>query len=224
MVFVGAVMFYWRKEVDGQLSITLGLAGVVGAFLAARFASTIQSILLERAFGIFTVFLAVYASAEFVQSYRRKRAVKFSTLSINGSTVSSIDSEPDGYSRWRGRDAGSLAIQLSLGIAIGFITGLFGVGGGGLTMALLLYLFKLKPKVMLGTSLMASLFRYAGATVGYATTSSIDPLLFSVLAIGGAIGSIVGARVVMSKRTKDSYIQIILILLFVFISYEFLFK
>ncbi len=31
-VLVSAIAFYQRKEVDGQLSITLGLAGVAGAF------------------------------------------------------------------------------------------------------------------------------------------------------------------------------------------------
>ena len=223
MVLVGAFAFYRRKEVDGQLSLTIGLSGVIGAFIAARFASTVQSVLLGRAFGVFTLFLALYASLEFIRVYRKKRSMKLISASANGGAATTSQMPAEVYSRWRGRDVKALAVQVSLGIVIGFATGLFG-SGGGLTIGVLLIVFKLRTRLLLGTSLTSALFRYAGATVGYVTTSSIDPTIFLILAVGGAIGSVVGARVVMSRRTKDSYIQIVIVGLFLFISYEFLFK
>ena len=42
-VLVGAITFYRQKEVDGQLSVTIGLAGVGGAFFAAKLASSLES-------------------------------------------------------------------------------------------------------------------------------------------------------------------------------------
>lgn len=225
MLLFGAVTFYRRGEVDKQLALTVGLPGVVGAFTAARFATMLQSALLEQAFGAFMAFLAFYASFELFQSYRRKKKTRLAattSLDVNGGANTSTVSNVEVHSSWRGRSLPAIAVQISLGIAVGLITGLFGVGGGGLMMAALLFLFRLKTKVVLGTSLVASLFRYAGGTVGYAIASSINPFIFLVVAIGGAIGSVAGARVVTNKRTKDSYIQFVLIGVFLFISYEFL--
>ena len=115
-------------------------------------------------------------------------------------------------------------MQVTLGLLIGIATGLFGVGGAVLTLAALLLIFKLKAKIMLGTSLMASLLRYAGGTAGYLMAGQVNLFWFLVLTIGGAIGSIVGARFITKEATKDSYVQIIVIVLFFFISYEFLVK
>jgi len=126
-------------------------------------------------------------------------------------------------SRWRKRDPIALIVQVGVGALIGLVTGLFGVGGGGLSMAVLLFAFKLRAKLMLGTSLMASSFRYAGGSLGYLTTGLIDPTVFLVLALGGGIGSLLGARVVIT-RTKDAYVQVIVVLLLIFVSLEFLTK
>ena len=148
-----------------------------------------------------------------------------SSSSIGGEGVEASARGPD-YSknRWAGSDPLAISLQVALGIAIGVATGLFGVGGAGLTLAALMLVFKLRAKEMLGTSLMASFFRYAGGSFGYRLSGQISLLYFAVMTIGGAIGAVSGARFIMKEKTKDSYIQLIVIALFFFISYEFLVK
>ena len=90
-------------------------------------------------------------------------------------------------------------------------------------MAVLLFAFKLRANLMLGTSLMASFFRYAGGSLGYMTTGLIDPTIFIILAVGGVIGSLVGARLVIN-RTKDVHVQAFVVMLLLFVSVEFLAK
>ena len=214
-VLVGAIAFYRRKLVDGQLSLTLGLAGVLGAFFAARLASTLQSSLIERGLGAFTLLVAVYSIFR-VWQMRQSRMVSLNN-GANG------ESDPEFRSRWAGRDSSAILLQVAVGIVIGLATGLFGVGGGGLTMAVLLFAFKLRAKMMLGTSLMASFFRYAGGSLGYLTTGNINLTVFLILATAGAIGSFVGARFVF-KQAKDSYVQVVVVLLLLFVSVEFLIK
>jgi len=214
-VLVGAITFYRKRLVDVQLSLTLGLAGVAGAFFAARLASTIQSTLVERSLGAFTLLVAGYSIYRIFQ--------------LRGAPGSSVPNGEKGLadpkiivsSRWSGRNPSSVLAQIGIGTMIGLATGLFGVGGGGLTMAVLLFAFKLKAKLMLGTSLMASFFRYAGGSLGYLTTGNIDPTVFLDLAITGGIGSLVGARMVF-RQAKDSYIQMVVVLLLLFVGIEFL--
>jgi len=216
-VLVGAIAFYRRKQVDGQLSLTLGLAGVLGAFFAARLASTLQSSLVEHGLGAFTLLVAMYSIFRIIQLRRSRR------IAILDESPARTSSGLSRTSRLNGRGPVAIVLQVTIGIAIGLATGLFGVGGGGLTMAVLLFAFKLNPKTMLGTSLMASFFRYAGGSLGYLTTGNIDPTVFLLLAVAGSVGSLVGARVAL-KQSKDSYVQIIVVLLLLFVSVEFLAK
>src|SRR3989442_6755472 len=216
-VLVGAITFYQKREVDSQLSITLGLTGVAGAFFAARLASSLQSTAVEHAFGILTLAVAGYSL------FRLGRLRTRTRVSVFEGPISEVDGSPTELSRWRGRDPVALIAQVGIGTLIGLATGLFGVGGGGLTMAVLLFAFNLRAKLMLGTSLMASSFRYAGGSLGYLSTGLIDPTMFLILAVGGGIGSLLGARVVIT-RTKDAYVQVIVVLLLLFVSLEFLRK
>ena len=221
IVAIGAIAFYRKKEVDGQLSITVGLAGVVGAFVAARWASSIESSLLEHAFGAFTLAVAFYTMYRIYRQRKKRLGSFFATGPPPGGAGPVGAAEEKG--RWRGRDPLAIAVQLAFGTLIGVATGLFGVGGAGLTLVVLLFVFKLRAKMMLGTSLMASFFRYAGGSLGYLSTGLINPMFFLILVIGGGIGSIVGARIVM-KRTNDLYVRVIVVAMLLFVSYEFLVK
>ncbi len=217
IVLVGAITFYRKKEVDGQLSITVGLAGVAGAFVAAMWASSLQSALVEHAFGVFTLFVAAYTIFRLAVLRKRKLGSFFASPQSNKA------GDQDLFSRWRERNSLAIAVQTAFGVSIGLATGLFGVGGAGLTMVVFLLVFKLRAKLMLGTSLMASLFRYAGGSLGYLSTGLINPVVFLVLVSGGGIGSVLGARFVIS-RTKDIYIRTIVVAMLLFISFEFLTK
>jgi uncharacterized membrane protein YfcA len=233
IVLVGAISFYRKKQVNTQLAITVGLSGVVGAFLAARWASSIQSSTLEEAFGGFTLVLACYTAFRFTSEWRKRRGIKAigsSQAAQMPAGTTALPAQDGGQtvlaSRWAGRTPLALLVQVLKGILIGVATGLFGVGLASLSIVLFMLLFKLDMKVILGTSLFASFFRYLGGSVGYLTTGQIDPFFFAILVVGGGIGSFAGAKIVLGKGrgSKEIYIRIIVIGMLIFISYEFLLK
>jgi len=233
IVLIGAVSFYRRRQVNSQLAVTVGLSGVVGAFLAARWATTIQSSTLEEAFGGFTLALAVYTVVRFSSEWRNRKKQGLDTSAqspgaISASTNLQTQTEVAAAvpSRWAGTDPLALLVQVLKGVLIGVATGLFGVGLASLSIVLFMILFKLDLKMILGTSLFASFFRYLGGSLGYLTAGQINPFYFAVLVVGGGIGSIAGARIVLGqgRGSKEIYIKIIVVGMLVFIGYEFLLK
>ncbi|HXQ91910.1 MAG TPA: sulfite exporter TauE/SafE family protein [Nitrososphaerales archaeon] len=230
-VLIGVITFFRRGQVDTQLGITVGLSGVAGAFFAARWASTIQSASLEHIFGAFTLALAVFTSYLFISDWRKSKAIK-EGRSVSGLTPTSNVKLPvqlqmqQPISRFSGTSPMALSVQIVKGVLIGIATGLFGVGLASLSVVLFLLLFKLDTKMVLGTSLFASFFRYAGGSLGYLSTGQIDPFWFLILVVGGGIGSVIGARMVLGNgiASRDIVIKLIQVAILLFISYEFLIK
>jgi uncharacterized membrane protein YfcA len=243
MVLMGTVSFYRKKQVHLQLGITVGLSGVAGAVLAARWATSVQSSTLEQIFGAFCLVLAFYTAYRFGLDWRKervgKRTVQYASatpatanaMSSNSGSValpnqSAQASMGGATSRWSGTGPGALAVQLTLGVLVGVATGLFGVALAGLSIVLFIFLFKLDTKLALGTSLFASLFRYAGGAAGYLSSGLIGPVFFVVLAVGGVIGSLVGARIILGtgRGSKEIYVRIIIVGILLFIGYSFFIK
>jgi uncharacterized protein len=242
IVLVGVISFYRRGQVNTQLAITVGISGVVGAFFAARWASSIQSGMLERIFGAFTLALAFYTGYMFLSKWRksnkkRKQVIEADSqnggggLNSNASAISSSSGmvQPvQAVTRFSGLDPISLSIQIAKGVLIGVATGLFGVGLASLSVVLFMVLFRLDTKLILGTSLLASFFRYFGGSVGYISAGQIDPFFFLIMVVGGGIGSVIGARIVLGKAfqsgSRDIYIQMLQVGILLFVSYEFLLK
>ena len=196
-VLIGVITFYRRGQVDTRLGITVGLSGVIGAFFAARWASTIDSSSLQHIFGGFTLALAFFTSYLFLSDWRKTKAIK------EGRAVPKIAQTTDvsasgqfqmqrPISRYSGTTPLALSVQILKGVLIGVATGLFGVGLAELECCSFPTLFKLDTKMVLGTSLFASFFRYVGGSLGYISTGSIDWFWFIVLMVGGGIGSIIG--------------------------------
>jgi uncharacterized protein len=233
-VLIGVITFFKRGQVDVQLGLTVGLSGVAGAFLAARWASTIQSASLEHIFGGFTLALAFFTSYLFISDWQKKKKganngqlnTKVSQTQDVKMPINQLQMGQPQISRFSGTTPLALSVQIVKGVLIGICTGLFGVGLASLSVVLFLLLFKLDTKMVLGTSLFASFFRYIGGSLGYLTTGQIDPFFFLVLVIGGAIGSVVGARMVLGTgvASKDILIKMVQVVILLFISYEFLLK
>ena len=232
-VLIGVITFFRRGQVDLQLGLTVGLSGVVGAFLAARWASTIESASLEHVFGAFTLALAFFTSYLFISDWRKKKKLngnaqagtKITTAGGVQIPINQLQMQPQ-ISRFSGTSPLALSVQIIKGILIGIATGLFGVGLASLSVVLFLLLFKLDTKMVLGTSLFASFFRYAGGSLGYLSTGMINPFWFAILVVGGAIGSVIGARMVLGTglASKDILIKMAQVAILLFISYEFLLK
>lgn len=83
---------------------------------------------------------------------------------------------------------------VGLGLAAGFLSGMFGVGGGILIVPGLLLLLKFPQKLASGTSLSAILPLALVGVISYATHGSVSWIAALFLAVGSIIGARIGTR------------------------------
>jgi uncharacterized protein len=111
----------------------------------------------------------------------------------------------------------NLFVLLGMGAAVGFLSGMFGVGGGFLITPLLIF-YNIPPAVAVATGanqVIASSF--SGALAHY-KRKAIDFKLGSVLLFGGIIGSSVGAWIFASLRRLGQLDIVVSILYVLFLS------
>lgn len=80
---------------------------------------------------------------------------------------------------------------IALGAAVGFLSGIFGVGGGFLTTPFLIFM-GLPPAVAVGTQSCQLVASSVTGTLGHLRRGNVDLHIGFVMLIGGLIGSILG--------------------------------
>lgn len=81
-----------------------------------------------------------------------------------------------------------------VGIAAGFMSGLFGVGGGILVVPALVMVMKMDQRLAHGTSLAAVLPISVASLLGYAAADQVDWPVALFLAIGAVVGAVLGTK------------------------------
>jgi len=82
----------------------------------------------------------------------------------------------------------------AVGLAIGLLTGFFGVGGGFLIVPALVVLLGLPMRLAVGTSLLAIALNALWGLLGYLHFGDLDWGLTGLFAVGGLLGVVVGGR------------------------------
>lgn len=88
-------------------------------------------------------------------------------------------------------------LLLSLGLVAGFLSGMFGVGGGILVVPGLIAVLHFPPKLAAGTSLAAIVPLASVGVISYAVHGSVSWWGALVLAIGAMIGAKIGTRLLV---------------------------
>lgn len=89
----------------------------------------------------------------------------------------------------------SLIPAFALGIFVGLLGGIMGVGGGFVAVPIMVYLFRMPTRVVIGTSLLQVFATSVLTTVLQAwQNKSVDAVLATMLIIGGVIGAQLGTR------------------------------
>jgi hypothetical protein len=104
------------------------------------------------------------------------------------STPNAIDSSASG------NYTGSIATIVLVGVAAGFLSGLFGVGGGILIVPGLVLVAKMDQRIAHGTSLAAVLPISASSLFSYWAHDHVDWRVGACLAVGALAGAVLGTR------------------------------
>lgn len=87
----------------------------------------------------------------------------------------------------------TLVFIVSLGLAVGFVSGLFGIGGGVLLVPILIKFFDFDPQRAIGISLAVIVPTALAGAFKHGLYGEINLKLVLALSIGGIIGGILGA-------------------------------
>ena len=100
-------------------------------------------------------------------------------------------------------------VIILLGGGVGFLSGMFGVGGGFIMVPAMIFLLGMGTQVVVGTSLFQILFVTIAATMVHAlTTGAVDIVLAGLLLLGSVTGAKIGAR--FAQRVKPEYLRMAL--------------
>lgn len=83
---------------------------------------------------------------------------------------------------------------LASGLVVGLLAGFFGIGGGFLIVPALIFAAGLPIRLAIGTSLVVVAALGTTTAASYALAGLVDWPLFGLLLLGGALGSVLGAR------------------------------
>ena len=91
--------------------------------------------------------------------------------------------------------------SLVVGVLAGFLSGLFGVGGGVFIVPALVFLLRMDQRRAHGTSLAAAVPISTAAAVGYATAGLVDYRIAGLVLAGSAVG-VVGGTALLGRFSQ----------------------
>jgi uncharacterized protein len=97
-----------------------------------------------------------------------------------------------------------VALFLGMGWAVGFLSGLFGVGGGFLLTPLLIFM-GVPTAVAVGTGSMQILASSVSGAIAQYRRNNVDVKMGAVLVIGGVIGSVIGVSLMKILRQVGQF-------------------
>jgi uncharacterized membrane protein YfcA len=100
-----------------------------------------------------------------------------------------------------------------VGVLAGFLSGLFGVGGGLLIVPGLVTLMRMPQRRAHGTSLAAIVPIASSGVIGYWVSDSVDWAAAGLIVLGAAVGSVIGTHVLQRLPHRALRVSFVLFLL-----------
>jgi uncharacterized membrane protein YfcA len=168
---VGAVPRARAGQVRWPVAAVFGLAGVGTAFAGAAVNHLMSSQVLLIAFAVLMVAVAV--------------RMLWGRVEPRGACAA-----PDGRVDWKG----CLPKAIGAGAVVGFLTGLFGVGGGFIIVPALALLLGLEMTLAIGTSLVVIVINSAAGLVAHLQRTSVDWGIAVAFAGAAVVAAFVAGR------------------------------
>jgi len=171
-------IFYRKNMIDYKTSFIFAPGIVIGAFAGGALSKSFDTTFLLWLF----VFFLLGVGARMIYSYWEKEKVE--------------ENSPTNLS------PAMYALIAVFGLAVGFLAGLLGVGGGIFVVPFLVYVVKSPTKIAAGSSHLIISFSALAGIIGHATSHQFDIPLILATGIAVLIAGNLGARVSMKINTK----------------------
>lgn len=192
-VGIFAVIAYYRAgRLKISIAVPIAIGLIVGSIVGAEIVRNLETITLQRLYGIFLVWMG-WRFAEPLKLWQRWR------------TKTPAPPAPEETTDTRF----SWFFLLMVGAVAGIAAGMFGIGGGAIIVPALVAFLQFDQKLAVGTSLAALLLPVGlGAVVTYYQDGNLELATAALVAIGLIAGSLGGAKIALglsSKTVKQLY-------------------
>lgn len=171
-------IFYRKHLIDYKTSFIFAPGIVIGSFMGGALSKSFNTQIL---LWVFAIFLLV-VGARMIYSYWEKEKAE--------------EPQPKDFSI-------AMYILIAIfGLAVGFIAGLLGVGGGIFVVPFMVYVCKIPTKMAAGSSHLIISFSALAGILGHMSSHRLDLPLILITGIAVLIGGNLGARVSMKVNTK----------------------
>ncbi|ACS85577.1 sulfite exporter TauE/SafE family protein [Musicola paradisiaca] len=194
-VLIGFLRYRQRNRIDTRMTLILCGFATVSSYLAAHVASLIPVDNLQKAFAVFLLVLAVYYIGQWFKSRHHHRAAT-ALLSPRYLPV--------------------------LGVASGFMSGIFTVGGGLVVVPALVTLFGFTQTQAQGIALALVVPGALAALASYAQAGNVDWATGLPLALGGILS--VSWGVALAHRLPVSFLRLAFCLVLLGVALTMLWK
>ncbi len=185
-----AVVGFARYTLDGNISLPIaaGIAagGVLGAVLGAKAAGAMRSVTLRWVFAGFLVLV----SARMVMT-------GLNSSLHSGGAVPLLAANSAAY--WAG--------VVVTGLVTGFVSGLFGVGGGTVMIPAMVLVLGVPQIIAQGISLAAMIPTAVSGVITHTRLGNVDFEVGKWTAVGAALGAVLGASV--AARLENNVLQLV---------------
>lgn len=173
--------FIRQKRVDFRSGWLLFITSGPGALLGAALTGKLQGGVFELTFGLFMLGMAcLLLIRDRLKPLPIEWKIQRTYTDAEGKTVSY------GY---------NILPMLLIGLLVGFVSGLFGIGGGSLFVPVMVLLFRYPPHVATATSMLVIFLSSILGSVSHFYQGHIDGWAFLALAPGAIVGGWLGARI-----------------------------
>jgi uncharacterized protein len=198
----------WRRDaIDLKLAGFLLGGGFVGTLLGVLFfalmrrAGQLELVIVLSYVSLFTVIGGLMLKESVSEFWRSRRGVPRPVR--RGGEHPAYLGLPLRMRFPRSKLYASVIPILGLAMFVGFAGAMLGIGGGFILVPALLYLFRVPPAIVVGTSQFQILWTTVAATVLHATVNdAVDVVLALILIIGGVFGAQFGARAGRNMRAE----------------------
>ncbi|MCY0859231.1 MAG: sulfite exporter TauE/SafE family protein [Sulfolobaceae archaeon] len=175
-------VYFKNRNVNAKISTFLGLGAIIGAQLGAAFAFITPSRLLQAAFIVFTSYMAYI-------SYKRSRNPRLNVKR-----------------RLNIRKELRFILAFALSLLIGFVTGTLGASGGIMFIALMMLLFEMDIKQMIGTATLAMFLSATSGGIAYSLSGKAILVASLIIGASALISGYYFAKIANKMRASTIYL------------------
>ena len=223
----GAVKHHRLGNIDLRLGIIIGIFSAAGVELGKRFVLYLDKLNLSGtyvrgAYIILLVLICFFMMRDYYLYLKRKltgqedETVKMQRKSTLIRQIHEIRLPPK-ISLFHGEvDSISIWVLIAFGILVGFLSGFMGIGGGSVSLPILIYVIGVPAVRAVGTALVIVFLTSCYGTATYATAGSVEWIVALIILAGSLIGVQMG--VYATKYVTGMRIKILFALLLLFVA------